>query len=815
MIGFFINTLALRSKLSAEMTFSKLLGEVKQTTLEAYSHQEVPFEKIVDAVVKTRDMSRSPLFQVLFSLQNTPDVPKLELGELQLFTAAQEHTRAKFDIAFLLNENSSGIHGTVEYSTALYEEATIARMTEHYSNLLRSVVAAVDQQVGSLNMLSATEQKELEQFNETTTEYPKDKSITALFEQQAAKTPKSIAVVFENKELSYKELNERSNQLANYLIKQGVKAETLVPVCVERSAEMLIGILGILKAGGAYVPIDPEYPQDRITYMLEDTGAEIILSNTAGRALLPPTEALIIALDSDWELIAKEPSTATRATHPEPGNLAYVMYTSGSTGRPKGVQIEHRGVVSLVKNAGYVSADSTNTLLVTGSPSFDATTFEYWSMLLNGGKLILCGLEALLNSETLKATIRQHKVNMMWFTSSWFNQLADSNPEVFSGLRTLLAGGEKLSEPHIEKIRSLYPEITLINGYGPTENTTFSLTYAISEVKDPIPVGRPLNNRKAYIISQSGSLSPVGVTGEICLGGAGLARGYLNQPELTAEKFIKDPFSDEQDARLYRTGDLGRWLADGNIEYQGRIDDQVKIRGYRIELGEIESVLNQNETISQGVVLAKEDKQGTKRLVGYVVSSQTAFDKQAIQAWLNTKLPEYMVPAIWVELDSLPLTSNGKVDKKALPDPELTDLSAEYVAPRNETEQALADIWQELLHIEQIGINNNFFELGGHSLLAMRVVSAVRKELDVELTIKNLFVHPTIAGLGTFLDEQHKGTLLPAIIKTERPALYPAVIQPGTAVVHRSAGRERTIPYSCSIALKRGIKPGSLTKHAP
>jgi acyl-CoA synthetase (AMP-forming)/AMP-acid ligase II/acyl carrier protein len=379
-------------------------------------------------------------------------------------------------------------------------------------------------------------------------------------------------------------------------------------------------------------------------------------------------------------------------------------------------------------------------------------------MLLNGGKLVLCSLEDLLDSEKLKANIDRHKVSIMWFTSSWFNQLTDNHPEVFKGLGTILAGGEKLSEYHIEKIRKAYPEIKLINGYGPTENTTFSLTYAIDKVDNPIPIGRPLNNRTAYILNSDWEQVPIGVAGEICLGGAGVARGYLNNLELTEEKFVKDLFTNDPDAKLYRTGDLGRWLPDGSIQYLGRMDDQVKIRGFRIELGEIENVLNQSDLVNQSVVMAKTDKQGTKRLVGYLVPKE-AFDKQSIQNYLQTKLPDYMVPAIWVELESMPLTSNGKVDKRALPEPELADMAAEYVAPRNDVERTLANIWQELLGVERVGIYDNFFELGGHSLLAMRVASYIKRDLKVSIPIQILFQFTSITDISQYLEIQTNGDL--------------------------------------------------------
>jgi aryl carrier-like protein len=417
--------------------------------------------------------------------------------------------------------------------------------------------------------------------------------------------------------------------------------------------------------------------------------------------------------------------------------------------------VTQRNVVSLVKGVDYVSITPNDILLSTGSSSFDATSFEYWSMLLNGGQLILCPETSLLDIVLLKEEIAKRNVNKMWFTAGWFNQLVDTEITLFSPLQTILVGGEKLSEQHIEKLRKTYPLIEILNGYGPTENTTFSLVYRVTEstINQPIPIGRPLNNRTALILDANNQLVPVGVSGEICLGGAGLSKGYLNQPELTAEKFVVNPFSGDKEEIIYKTGDQGRWLPDGNIEYLGRIDQQVKIRGYRIELGEIENVLLKSGLVKQGVVIAREDIPGIKRLVGYIVADGEV-DKEAISKYLLEKLPEYMVPAIWVTLDSLPLTANGKINKKALPAPELGSLSkAEFIAPRNEPEAQLEKIWKELLHLERIGIHDNFFELGGDSILTIQVVSRARR-LGFNLAPKDLFIHQTIARLSTAISER-------------------------------------------------------------
>lgn len=752
---FFSNTLALRTNVSGYSSFIELLDEVKNTAMEAYSHHEISFDKVVNALLKTCDQSRHPLFQAMFVLQNTPEIPELRLGDLYLSEEIREHSAARSDISFILTESTDGLHGRLEFSNDLFARDTIDRMAGHYLNLLRSVTESPESRISVLNMMDGAEKALLNGFNLTDADFPGDKGVVELFEEQVLETPDAIAVVFENEYLSYHELNARSNQLAHYLQKQGVVPEMLVPVCTKRGLQMIIGILGILKAGGAYVPVDPEYPSERITYMLGDISAALVVSNKASRVNLDGMLPVpVIELDGDWELIGKE-SIENPGIKASPSDLAYVIYTSGSTGRPKGVMIEHGSVVSLIKGADYINIQKEDVLLVTGSPSFDITTFEYWSMLLNGGRLILCSLDDLLNTQVLKDNINRHKVSVMLFTSSWFNQLVDTDIDIFSGLKTLFAGGEKLSERHVKMVREKYPQLRLINGYGPTENTTLSSTYRIKDVRIPIPIGRPLSNRKVYILNDFAQLCPVGISGEIYVSGTGIARGYLNNAELTAEKFVNDPFSQKPGARMYRTGDLGKWLPDGNIDYLGRKDDQVKIRGYRIELGEIESELNESGLVSQSVVLARQDSRGQKRLVGYVVPTGK-HDKGILQDYLKSRLPAYMVPGIWVELDAMPLTTNGKVDKKALPEPVQNETTSGYAGPGNEAEAAMGEIWQELLGIEQIGIHDNFFELGGHSLLAIRIVSAIRKKMGAELSIMDLFAHPEIAGLVSQIQSRER-----------------------------------------------------------
>ena len=779
LIGFFINTLALRSEVTGSETFDELLQKVKTATLASYEHQDVPFEKIVDSVVKQRDMSRSPVFQVTFALQNTPEVPELRLGELILEGEDIKQNVSKYDLVYSITESENGLHGIVEYCTDLFKEETISKMIDHFKNLLRSAVKDPLQKTGSLQMLSKEEeQRVVREFNETSSAYPSDKSIIELFEEQVKKSPEAPAVLFEKEKLTYKELDERSNQVAHYLRSKGVKQGTLVPLCIERSASLMVGILGVLKAGCAYVPIDPEYPEDRIRFMLKDTGSNIIISSRECAEKLPALEDHTkIEIDTDWKHISGQPKDKL-TVEVKPDDLAYIIYTSGSTGWPKGVMVTQKNVVSLVKGVDYVNFTTDDVLLSTGSTSFDATTFEYWGMLLNGGQLVLCTESRLLDSEQLKDEINSRGVTKMWFTSSWFNQLTDNDITVFKNLKTILAGGEKLSEYHIEKMRQTYPEIEIINGYGPTENTTFSLTYNIKETdltkqKKLIPIGRPLSNRTAYVLNKNMHPAPIGVTGEVYLGGDGVSKGYLNNPELTKERFVKDPFSSDSNSVLYKTGDLGRWKADGNIEYLGRADEQVKIRGYRIELGEIENALQECELVKQAAVLVKQTSEGSKRLVGYVVP-EGEYDKDEIVKYLGRRLPDYMVPAMWVKMETLPLTKNGKVDRRALPDIDGSELlSKEYVAPRNEMETALAEIWKGLLHIDRVGIHDNFFELGGHSLLAMRVISSVRNDIGAELAIKDLFLNPNIADLALQIETQKKKSLLPPIEVQPRPELIP------------------------------------------
>ena len=615
-----------------------------------------------------------------------------------------------------------------------------------FDDLFNSLENIESTLIESLSRLTPEEEnKLLVEFNNTAFEYPKEKTVIDLFYEQSSKTPDAIAVVFGQKHVTYKELNERSNQLAHYLNNKGVKSETLVPISLERTIEMIIGMLGIMKAGGAYVPIDPALPVDRMEYMIENTGANIIVSNSICKSKLPVGAQDIIELDGDWEIIEKEskkiPENSVRS-----GQLAYVIYTSGTTGKPKGVMIEHSGLVNVcidhIKEFSMTGADR---YLQFMSPSFDGSILDIFSTLLSGASLILPGKEALSSSENFIQFVSQHKITIFTITPSFLTIL---NKHKLSGVKTIVSAGEAAipeDAMYYGSFKNFY------NGYGPSEVTVNATLFKLNTSKEysRIPIGKPRSNKCIYILNNEMNLCPVGVEGEIYIAGVGLARGYLNQPELTVEKFIADPFSKRPGARMYKTGDIGRWLPDGNIEFLGRQDDQVKINGYRIELGEIEAVLHQSDLIRQAVVLAREDSNGNKRLVAYVVA-EGLFDRKAIISYLKGWLPDYMIPPFWMELENFPLTANGKIDKKSLPEFDQTIINENYVAPRNEAEMKLAKIWEEILEVERVGIHDNFFELGGHSLAILKLVSHVR-ELGLHIQIDDLFEYQTIEQQSDFI----------------------------------------------------------------
>ncbi|NCR76516.1 MAG: amino acid adenylation domain-containing protein [Microcystis aeruginosa K13-06] len=801
LIGFFVNSLVLRTDLSGNPSFRELLNRVREVALGAYAHQDLPFEKLVEELQPERDRSRSPLFQVMFALQNTLSQP-WELPGVTITPLEVHSGTSKFDLTLDLRETSEGIKGGIEYNTDLFKAETIARMLGHFQVLLEGIVSNPEQRLSDLPLLTLAEQHQLlVEWNNTQTDYLKNTCIHQLFEEQVARTPNAIAVVFEEEKLTYRELNCRANQLAHYLQKLGVKPEVLVGICLERSPLMLVALLAILKAGGAYVPLDPDYPQERLTFMLEDTQVPVLLTQQSLVEKLPTNQGQSLCLDTDWDKIncQNEDNPTCNATA---DNLAYVTYTSGSTGKPKGVCAIHRGVVRLVKGIDYVNLSSAETLLQLAPISFDASTFEIWGSLLNGARLALFPNHT-PSLEQLGQAIRRYQVTTLWLTAGLFHLMVDERLEDLKPLRQLLAGGDVLSVSHVQKFLQAQGDCQLINGYGPTENTTFTCCYRIletSKLDNSVPIGRPISNTQIYILDSHLNPVPIGVPGELYIGGDGLARGYLNRHELTEEKFISNPFDKSkvksQKSKLYKTGDLARYLSDGNIEFLGRIDNQVKIRGFRIELGEVEATLSQHPAIGQTVVIARDDISGDKRLVAYLVLSQDqALTVDEIRRFLEEKLPNYMIPSAFVFLETFPLTPNGKIDRRALPAPDQTRQEPEetFVAPGDELEGQLTKIWEKVLGIEPIGVKDNFFDLGGHSLLAVKLFAQIEKVFKANLPLASLFQAPTIEQLANILHSQRGSSswdsLVPIQPRGSRPPLFCIPFESATALYYRQLAR--------------------------
>ncbi|MFY0568156.1 non-ribosomal peptide synthase/polyketide synthase [Archangium lansingense] len=772
LIGFFINTLVLRSQLSADTSFHELLLQVRDTTLGAYEHQDIPFEKLVEELSPQRDLSRSPFFQVMFVLQNAP-VEALNLPGLTLRPLAQSISTAKFDWTLSLADSPAGFTGILEYNTDLFERDTAARAVEHLRLLLDAAVAHPEQKLSALPLLSEAERQQvLVEWNDTRVDYPREASIHSLFEAQAARTPDTVAVQFEDSHLTYRQLDARANQLAHHLRDLGLTPGTPVAMCVERSLNMVISTLAILKAGCAYVPLDPSYPRERLEFMLQDVRAPLLLTQRHLAERLPSGHARLVLLDSDAHLVSQQ-SEASPGVTVSSDALAYVMYTSGSTGLPKGVCIPHRGVVRLVMGSRFADFGPGEVMLQLAPISFDAATFELWGSLLHGGKLVVFSPHT-PSFEELGAALLTHGITTLWLTAALFDQMASTQLGALSRVRQVLAGGDVLS-PERVKARLTQGGL-LINGYGPTESTTFATTHALTSVEQvghSVSIGRPISNTQVYVLDERQQPVPPGIPGELYIGGDGLGWGYLNRPELTAEKFVPNPLALVPGERLYRTGDKVRWLANGTLEFLGRLDSQVKLRGFRIELGEIESVLDKHPGVRQSVVVAREDRPGDKRLVAYVVASTEQVPATSeLRSFLKERLPEYMVPSAFVALEQMPITANGKVDRKALPVPEATVSEAAYVAPRTPTEEQLAAIWAEVLSVPRVGAEDHFFELGGHSLLATQVVSRLRSAFQVELSLRALFEAPTLSALAAKLDEVRASQGQSAL---QAPALRPAL----------------------------------------
>jgi amino acid adenylation domain-containing protein len=796
LIGFFVNTLVLRTEVGDDPGFRQLLGRVREVTLGAYAHQDLPFEQLVELMQPDRDLGHTPLFQVVFVLQNAP-MPALALSQLTLSPLAIDTRTAKFDLTLSLVETPSGLSGMLEYSTDLFDPPTINRLLSHFQTLLESIVVNPDQRLSALSLLAPPEPHQLlREWNDTQAAYPRDASIPQLFERQVEQTPDAVAVVAGDEHLTYGELNAQANRLAHHLQHLGVGPEVRVGICLERSAELIIGLLAIVKAGGVYVPLDPTYPEERLALMLEDAGVSVVVTHQRLLPQLGHPQSHVVCLDSDAPVIARQ-HAANPVAHIAAENLAYVMYTSGSTGRPKGIGVTHRAIARLVINTNYVRLRPDDNMGQVSNASFDAATFEVWGALLHGARLVVINKEVVLSPPLFAAQIRQQQISVMFLTAALFHEMARQVPWAFRPMRHLLAGGEAVEPRWVQEVLWHGPPARLLNGYGPTETTTFATCYQVPPqpvAPASIPIGRPIANTEVRVLDRQLQPVPVGVFGELYIGGDGLARGYHNDPARTAEKFVPDPFvglrtadcglrTEESEisdlksetgksaichppsaigSRLYRTGDVVRYLPDGNIEFLGRLDHQVKVRGFRIELGEIEAGLIEHPAVRQAIVLTREDVAGDKRLVAYVVADgQPPVTVGELREYLKQKLPEYMVPAAFVLIDALPLTVNGKVDRQALLKMAgfQSGLDAAYVAPRSDLEQTIATIWQQTLRVEKVGVHDNFFDLGGNSLLATRVHSELQAVFNQEISLVDLFQYPTVALLAQYLSQHQTASL--------------------------------------------------------
>jgi amino acid adenylation domain-containing protein len=763
LIGFFVNTLVLRCDLSGNPAFTKLLARVKETTLKAYTHQDLPFEMLVEKLHPQRDLSRTPLFQVMFVLQDfavdTLELPGSTVNLLELDTGT-----SLFDLTLSLRASEKGLSGSFEYNTDLFDAATINRMIGHFQILLEGIAVDPERRLSDLPILTESERNRiLVDWNATESDYPKDKCIHHLFEARVEKTPDAVAVIFEKQSLTYKELNRRANRLARHLIDMGVAPDTKVAVCVERSLEMVVGLLAILKAGGAYVPLDPAFPSRRLEFILEDTQAPVLITQMALSNRFKALSASIVCLDRDNEQIESHP-----AHNPEldanPEGLAYILHTSGSTGKPKGVQIPHIAVVnfllSMQQEPGITAGDI---LLAVTTISFDISVLELFLPLSVGACIVLADQPTAADGQALSALIRSSGATIMQATPVTWRLLFAAGLNPPQSLK-VLCGGENLPPDLARRLCSISDSVW--NLYGPTETTIWS-TCARVRPDGPVTAGRPIANTRLYIVDRNLQLTLPGVAGELLIGGAGVSPGYLNRPELTGEKFIPDPFSGQPKRRLYRTGDIARYLADGRLQIMGRIDHQIKLHGFRIEPGEVEAMLAAIDSVKEAVVIVREDRPGDKRLAAYYTGSD-APAAETLRSRLSGALPGYMVPAAYVHLEALPLTPNRKIDRKALPAPEGDAFSSRaYEEPQGEVEQRLSAIWSELLNIEKIGRHDHFFELGGHSLLSIQMVSML-KQAGIDVQIAALFTHPTIERLAAYIEGEENPALPDGAIAIRR-----------------------------------------------
>jgi amino acid adenylation domain-containing protein len=769
LIGFFINTLVLRTSLSGDPTFGELLKRVKQVALGAYSHQDVPFEKLVEELQPERSLSHSPLFQVMFDLQNVPtqalEFPGLSLSFLEATTETEQ-----FDLSLSMLDTGEGLRASLGYNTDLFDRATIARMLNHYETLMNAMASSPDSNISEMPLMSDSERNQIVvEWNETRSERQPNKCLHELFESQAARTPDAVAVVYDQHSLTYSELNRRANQLARYLAEKGVERESRVGIFIERSLDMVVALLGCMKAGAGYVPLDPSYPRKRLAFYLKDSRLDVVLTQRQfAEAIRTEHDVQLVCLDADWEIISEQ-SDENFDSGVTPENLICVIYTSGSSGKPKGVMLAHRGVCNrLLWEQARNPLTEADAILQTSSLNFDISIWEVFTALLAGGRVVLARSVGYQEGAYLIDVIAREQISIISCVPSMLQVLiSHERIRACASLKRALCGGEampvELQDEFFSKSRA-----DLHNSYGPTEGSIDATFWACKRDDNhrTIPIGKPIANMRVYILDANSQPVPVGIPGELHISGTGVARGYLDLPDLTADRFIPDPLGCEAGARLYKTGDKARFLPEGDIEFLGRFDEQVKLRGFRIELREIENVLLKHETIREAVVVIREDEPGDRRLAAYMVSAnRERINTSEIRSYLREELPEYMVPSYFLQLEALPCTPNGKINRRALPAPGRSrpELDYEFVSAETPVEELIANIWADALKLDRVGMHDNFFDLGGHSLLAVRVHDRLCKELKIEIPLLRLFEYSTVHTLAQFLTNSQQSQFLSAV----------------------------------------------------
>ena len=753
MVGYLLNLIVLSTDVSGNPTFRELLQRERATVLEGFANQDLPFGKLVQELRPTQDASRNPIVQHSLIYLDFPELTVMETLGLTAKHLDIDNGASRFDMTLAMTETGEGYEVDIEYPTDLYRRERIERMTKHLENILESVVADPAQRLLELPLLSGDEKRQLLiEWNDTTIEYPSEQCIHELFEAEVRRRPGDVALVFEDERFTYTELNEQANRVARYLREAGVETGGLVGLFTSRSLRMVVGLLGILKAGAAYVPLDERYPAERLTFMLKDSGARVLLTEERLLEKLPHYDGRIVYLDAEWDNISQcnAENLDHRITYE---HRSYVIYTSGSTGQPKGVEVSHRAVVNLLNSMLSKKAlNATDTMLAVTTLSFDIAATEIYLPLIAGGCVVIASREVAADGIQLAKLLASSGATVMQATPATWRMLIDAGWQGDARLK-VFSTGEALDRSLADQLLERCAEVW--NLYGPTETAIFSAVLRVTSGPGPVPIGPAIANTRFYIVDRFMNPVPIGIYGELCIGGTGLARGYLDRPELTAEKFVPDPFGSQPGARLYRTGDLMRYCDDGNLEFGGRLDHQVKVRGFRIELGEVEAALSRHHSVRAAVVVAHEGRSGDQRLVAYVVGNKELPTAGEWRTFLIQRLPEYMIPSLFISLEELPLLPNGKVNRRALPVPDASrpELRKAFAAPRNPTEARLVELWTNVLALNQVGIHDDFFELGGDSILATRLVSRVRRVFGVELPLRELFWKPTVFELASLVED--------------------------------------------------------------